>query len=526
MLLPSGFLSVLQFPISPTIRDACTSLTSITSIPNTRITEAARYPAGTIITTNADITCFTPHQQNSVDMCRVHGVITTSPTSAVDFEMWLPDTWYGRFLVTGNGGLGGCVDYANLDHGSYLHFATIGTNNGHDGNFNAPAFLMPSKNESVTNFSHRSIHVAAQVGKNITSIYYGSDPHHSYYDGCSAGGRQGISAAYHYPDDFDGVIAGAPGIDWNDLLGASAIWASHVAFNSCSFIPIHVWETVVTPEILKQCDGLDGRVDGMISNPDTCQFNPTTLLCTEEDAEDPSKCLIQAQVDGLRKFYEPIYDSHRNLLFSRFDPGAEGDLSYRFGMSGVMSPLTEIWYKMAVYGDPTRSLANFSVADIEYADSVDPVGVSTWENALQGLAEFKRKGGKLLTYHGTRDPMIPSGQSKRFYQLLASSLSPPGRRTAEEMDSFYRLFIVPGMGHCYGGPGAWKFAQGAILGRGTDGINQTDHSVMLSIVDWVENGNPPGVIIGTDEKNVVRKHCMWPSSKTVWDGKEWVCQPV
>ena len=99
-------------------------------------------------------------------------------------------------------------------------------------------------------------------------------------------------------------------------------------------------------------------------------------------------------------------------------------------------------------------------------------------------------------------------------------------RDTDEMDSFWRLFMVPGMGHCYSGPGAWKLGQGAIVGRGTDGINQTDHSVMLSIVDWVENGNPPGVIIGTDEQSVERKHCMWPSSKTVWTGKEWVCQPV
>ena len=234
------------------------------------------------------------------------------------------------------------VDYANLDHGSYLHFATIGTNNGHDGNFDASAFLMPARSETLTDFSHRSIHVAARVGKNITSIYYGSDPHHSYYDGCSAGGRQGVSAAYHYPDDFDGVIAGAPAIDWNDMIGASGIWASHVAFNTCSYISKNVWETVVTPEVLKQCDALDGRVDGMIANPDVCQFDPTTLLCTQEDSQDPSKCLLQSQVDGLEEFYKPIYGSDGDLLYSRFDPGAEGDLSYGFGMSGVISPLTQV----------------------------------------------------------------------------------------------------------------------------------------------------------------------------------------
>ena len=236
------------------------------------------------------------------------------------------------------------VDYGNLDHGSYLHFATIGTNNGHDGNFDNSSFLMPSRSESITDFSHRSVHVAAQVGKKIASIYYGSDPHHSYYDGCSAGGRQGISAASHYPDDFDGVIAGAPAIGWNGVVGSTAIWASHVALNTPSFIPVNVWETVVTPEILKQCDALDGLVDKIIARPEDCKFNPATLLCTNEGALDPSKCLIQSQVDGLKEFFKPIYGSSGDLLYSRFDPGAEADIDLEFGsaMSGVTPLPTEV----------------------------------------------------------------------------------------------------------------------------------------------------------------------------------------
>ena len=233
------------------------------------------------------------------------------------------------------------MDYANLDHGSYLHFATIGTNNGHDGSFNSSAFLMPSMKETVTDFSHRAVHVAAQVGKNITSIYYGSDPHHSYYDGCSAGGRQGISVAYRYPEDFDGVVAGAPGVDWNVFLGAPAIWASRVAFNTCNFIPANLWNTMVTPEILKQCDGLDGLVDGIIADPDLCLWDPTTLLCTDKDPQGSSGCLTQCQVNGLKNFYNPILDSSGHVLFSRFDPGAEGDMSTGFGEPGT-TPFTEV----------------------------------------------------------------------------------------------------------------------------------------------------------------------------------------
>lgn len=108
MHLSPIFLSALQLPISPTIGDTCTSLASLASIPHTVITSAARYPAGSNITTGADATCFKPYQQNSVEICRVNGVITTSSASSVKFDMWLPDVWHGRFLVTGNGGLGGC----------------------------------------------------------------------------------------------------------------------------------------------------------------------------------------------------------------------------------------------------------------------------------------------------------------------------------------------------------------------------------------------------------------------------------
>jgi len=196
--------------------------------------------------------------------------------------------------------------------------------------------------QTVTDFAHRSIHVAAQVGKNVTSIYYGSDPHHSYYDGCSAGGRQGITAAYRYPDDFDGIIAGAPAVDWNGVFGSWIIWASYVASGTSSFIPADVWEATVTPEILKQCDALDGRVDGIIVNPDLCRFDPTVLLCTDNDTTNSSGCLAQSQVDGLKKFYQPIYDTNKTLLFSRFDPGAEADMTFGFGMSGTAPPSIEV----------------------------------------------------------------------------------------------------------------------------------------------------------------------------------------
>jgi len=280
--------------------------------------------------------------------------------------MWLPDTWYGRLLTGGNGGLGGCklsssfvahapcpvsvnhvpvlpllgVDYVLLDYGTFLHFAVIATNNGHDGNSDPAPFLMPARIESLTDFSHRAVHMAAVLGKKIASTYYGASPHHSYYNGCSAGGRQGISVASRYPEDFDGIVVGAPAVNWNQFLGADGIWATYVAANTSSEIPLPLWGTVITQEILRQCDGLDGRLDGIITDPSLCSWNPGALLCRPED--DGTTCLTQDQVDGLRKLYQPILGTNGDIIFPAYDPGAEGDPTLPFPMNGVIPAITVV----------------------------------------------------------------------------------------------------------------------------------------------------------------------------------------
>ena len=300
---------------------------------------------------------------------------------------------------------------------------------------------MPHRIESVIDFSHRSIHATAQIGKRIATFYYHSEPHHSYYDGCSAGGRQGISIASRYPDEFDGIIAGAPAIDWENLLGAPTIWASRVAVNTSSYISKDIWETVVTPEVLKQCDGLDGRVDGMIADPDACQFDPTTLLCTRKAAGDPSGCLIQAQVDGLKKFYEPIYGSDGNLLFARFDPGAQGDMLYGLSMSGTISPLTEVGlhimsqqasFGLLTYPNPLdlvqvrhlRQPPTFLIRLLCKGPRIRRRGRSSRDlyvgRRSSGTRPVQTEGWKLLTYHGSQDPVCPTLPIERPVPYVAS----------------------------------------------------------------------------------------------------------
>jgi len=181
-----------------------------------------------------------------------------------------------------------------------------------------------------------------------------------------------------------------------------------------------------------------------------------------------------------------------------------------------------MWYNYAIYGQPQRQTI-ISASDLEYSDTADPAGISTWSNIAKGLGKYGAKGGKILTYHGTRDPVIPSRNSKMFHELLTSKLRRSGKLCLED---FYRFFVIPGMGHCVGGTGAWKFGQNVVVGPLSHTLNQTDHSVLLSLVEWVEGGKEPKVIVGTDGTGKERKHCLWPSSKSVWDGTAWDCVPA
>ena len=145
--------------------------------------------------------------------------------------------------------------------------------------------------------------------------------------------------ASQYPDDFDGIVSGAPGVNWNHLLGAAGIWTSYVAANTSRAIPMPLWSTVIAPEVLKQCDGLDGRMDGIVADPSSCSWDPNTLLCGPTD--NGTTCLTQDQIDGLRKLYQPILGTNGDVIFPAFDPGAEGDLTLSVPMNGVI-PITTV----------------------------------------------------------------------------------------------------------------------------------------------------------------------------------------
>lgn len=209
------------------------------------------------------------------------------------------------------------IDYANIAYASSLGFAAVGANNGHNGTSGLPFYMHP---ETVADFAYRSVHTGVVVGKQLTTSFYGQKDFKSYYLGCSTGGREGFKEAQDFPDDFDGIVAGAPAIDFNHLNYASDHFFGILGTNtSATFVPAAMW-AVIHAEVLRQCDGLDGAVDGIIEDPELCYWRPEALICS---ANQTTSCLTGIQAAAVRRVYEPIYGLDGKILYPRMQPGGE-----------------------------------------------------------------------------------------------------------------------------------------------------------------------------------------------------------
>ncbi|KAJ6490290.1 tannase and feruloyl esterase [Mycena vitilis] len=481
----------------------CLALKSSLNIENTTILGVAYVSGGNTVKARGPCVA---KAHVSTPLCRVEFITQTSETSAVRGEAWLPDEWNGRFLALGNGGLGGCIAYSELDYGSAMRFATVGSNNGHEGN-TAVDFL--GSEEVLNDFAFRSIHTEAVVGKQIVDAYYGRPHDNAFYLGCSQGGRQGTQTALKYPDDFDGILAGAPATDWNHLMHWTAMMGVFIGApnpsSSPAFIPPQLWK-IVAAEVLAQCDILDGVRDSIITEPDACDFRPEALLCADGSN---GKCLTPPQIEALRKIYAPLYDDGE-LLYPRFDPGSHSLDGAGDNFNGEFPRYPKEWLSYAVLNGTDYDFSKYGPAEGRLMGQVNPAGIATFDG---DMSAFRDRGGKFLAYHGRMDPQIPSGNSKRVYDLVARTLGMP------TLDAFYRLFLVPGMGHCSGGPGAASFGQ---LG-GMNARNESSHNLLLALVNWDEGGVGPQTITGTADDGAERVHCRYPI-RSVWDGERFRCE--
>ncbi|KAJ7132682.1 tannase and feruloyl esterase [Mycena filopes] len=485
----------------------CLALQHSLHIANTTILNVAYIPRATNVTTPG--TCQSTAPVTAAPLCRIQFVINTTSTSAVHAEAWLPDVWFGRFLGLGNGGLGGCIDYANLDYGTSLHFAAVGSDNGHDGSGGGP-FL--HHREVINDFAFRAVHVEAVVGKQIVRAYYGTPAAKSYYLGCSTGGRQGTQAALKFPEDFDGIVAGAPATDFNHLTIWQGLLSHYVGAPVSAgstppqFLPPALW-SVVSAAILRQCDALDGVVDGVITEPDACEFRPEAIQCA---GQNTTSCLSAIQVEAVKNIFSPLFGLGGQLVYPRYSPGAEADPTAAQILGGQFFSITDDWARFAILNVTEHDFSNFGLDVVPLWDSINPGGIATFDG---DLSAFRNRGGKFLTYHGRRDPVADLvDQLKTLYDLISHTLSLP------LLDEFYRLFLIPGMGHCSGGVGPTSFGQSNHLNL----VNTSSHNILLAMVDWVEGGVAPQTIIGSDTSGATRTHCRYPM-RSVFNGTVFLC---
>lgn len=497
---------------------ACDTLRQSLNIPATSIILTEHHTNGTQVALIDQVdSCGGPQDLVNItaDLCRIVVNVSTSSISAVQVEAWLPDSWNRRFLATGNGGEAGCIDYITMQNGASLGFASFGTNNGHNGSTGYDFFL--DQPEVLNDFGHRAVHVEAEAGKEIVKQYYGVKPNKNYFMGCSTGGRQAFQSALMYPDDFDGVVAGAPGVEWLKIVASKGILARRIGWpqiHSKEYVRPEQWSAIVEQQI-KMLDPLDGVMDGIIDDPTRFRFDPQILACGTGLLNE-SVCLTPAQIPSVMAAYKPIAASKGQIIYPSFDLGANTDvfgknINQSTGEPQMSYRLLEDFWRGAIYNSTTWTPSDFSANDLDFALSINPGRVNTHET---DLSAFRARGGKIIAYHGRADQTVTSSLSSRYFTNVQATLG----ASLDDMHTFYRLFYVPGMHHCYGGPGAWSLGQRSPLDPRQ---NQTEHNVLLSLVEWVERGREPNWLVGTkyagdrgEASGVVegqRRHCVYPN---------------
>ncbi len=496
------YLSVLlcASSVSALATQECASLAKL-SLPSTTITRAEAVPAGNFQPPSG------PLATNLPAFCRVTGVIAPSSDSNIQFEVWLPASgWNGRFQGIGNGGFAGDIGYRSLINAMAHGYATASTDTGHSNEATDATWALKHP-EKITDFGYRAIHLTAVNAKSIIRAFYGEVPAHSYFSSCSNGGRQALMEAQRYPDDYDGILAGAPANYWTHLL-ATAVWNLQ-ALDGDGYIPAKKLPAI-TSAALAACDDKDGVKDGVIENPSRCHFDPSPLLCSGPETDS---CLTAAQLKTLKTLYGGLLVGGKRW-FPGYSPGGEAapggwalwitgpspahSLTYAFGTQ---------FFKNMMFNDPAWDYHTFNAERDTKATDEKMASILNATNA--DLSRFKARGGKLILYHGWNDAAISPQNTIDYYDSVMAKMG------AGAAQGFVRLFMVPGMQHCFGGAGTTSF------GQLTVGGGDADHDLDTALERWVEANVAPEEVIAAKRKNdfdpksdVVRTRplCAWPAA--------------
>lgn len=542
----SGFIIVSMFVISIFLLTACsdsdssgdldvTQQTSSLScaeiaqleVPNAVITAATEVSAGAQqfiqsegYPTPIDVTL--PY-----DIFRVQGTAMPTSDSSINFELWIPaSSWNQKLMAFGNGGYSGSMGRAYSAMALQLErgYATLIGDSGHD---TEDMMFIVGHPEKMADWGYRSVHAITVAAKYILEQSQGTLPLYSYYQGCSTGGGQGLAEAQSYPEDFDGILAGAPGNNRMRLNIAflNMFLANHnFNDNTTPIIPLSTDTSLpaeqrnklpmIQAKVIESCDSLDGVTDGILDDPRLCvspDFDENDLLCSGADAAD---CLTTEQVTALKNLHtgpldlRPTVNNVANPNYNepiyQFPKGSEASMYYYMGLSG--EPARTDFWRYWVFGDPYWDWWTFDFnRDFTYAlQTVSP----EVDNTDPDLKPFRDRGGKIIIYNGWADGIVSATDTALYYDEVVETVGGTGPTAYEDTQIFARLFLVPGMGHCSGGfcP-ATSGQDGTLLASA-----QTDF--ILALENWVENGIAPDMMIGattvSGQVDMTRPICPYP----------------
>jgi feruloyl esterase len=438
----------------------------------------SKAPKGTTITSAQ----LMPAAAGIASYCRVDGHVAV-PGNEVNFRVGLPENWNGKFYFSGVGGLGGRV--GSLDKGLARGYASASTDTGHSADDSA----WGSNRAKEIDYGHRGTHVTAVAGKALTAAFYAKPVQHAYFEGCSNGGRQAFMEVQRYPDDFDGIIGGHPATG-TPMQAGRAIVYQHMLASPDNFLTAQKIE-LLSAATLAACDGKDGLTDGLITDAAACSFDVATLACKGGDAPD---CLTAGQVTTVKKVYGGVKMKDGKTFAYGFPVGHEGGTTgWRAWISGVTPPVKQADGTLA-YG-AERQPSGYGLMEPNFRflalDNDDPKyswkdldidrdlpRLKTMTDILSpldpDLRPFKKSGGKLIAYHGWSDPGISAAGTVAYFDHMTKVVG--GQQNADE---FARLFMVPGMHHCGGGPGPNSF------------------DMLPALEAWVEKGVAPQQVIAS-----------------------------
>lgn len=431
--------------------------------------------------------------------CRVVGV----STPAIRFEVWLPlTTWNGKFQGVGNGGMAGVISYGAMAEALRRGYATASTDTGH-----VSADLFDTKwalrrPDLIADFGYRGIHVMTQHAKRAAGTFYGVAPSRSYFVGCSKGGGQAFMEAQRFPEDYDGIIAGAPAYNWTRFYAGGHLGVTMATERDPeSYVPASK-VPLIANAVNNACDANDGVKDDVLENPRACKVDLSALAC--RPGQDTASCLTAKQVSAVENLWAGARTRSGQTVLPGLVPGGEsGGSGWSRWITGT-GPGTSLHARGAVsfFRDFIFERADWDIRSFEY-DRDLPFALAKVGHLLDAvnpdLRPFQQRGGKLLVYHGWSDADVSPLNTLDYYDSVTSLYGAGGdaTRAAQSVSDFFRLFMAPGVHHCNGGPGPDTF------------------DMLTALENWVEKGLPPDRIIASkvvkDKVERTRPLCAYPA---------------